>query len=276
MDETAEIEQRLRRAGAAADSEIDIGRAALDLAALDRPGVAPDRYHDFLHDLVADTRSLAPAEAPAGARLAALNRVIVQRHGFVGDSLTYDDAENANLMRVIDRRKGLPVALGVLYLHAGRAQGWDIAGLNFPAHFLLRLQAGGERLVIDPFNGGRQLDAADMRGLLRRMTGGAMELSPDLVRDVGPRDVLLRLQNNIKTRAVQAGDLARAGEVLRRMLLIAPGAATLWRELGGVELRAGNLGAAIAAFESVLELADDPRLRHAAVAALQDLRRRLN
>ena len=40
-----------------------------------------------------------------------------------GDEETYDDLDNANLMRVIERRKGLPVALGILYLYAARSQG---------------------------------------------------------------------------------------------------------------------------------------------------------
>ena len=32
--------------------------------------------------------------------------VLFERHGYRGDSKTYDDMQNANLTRVIDRRKG--------------------------------------------------------------------------------------------------------------------------------------------------------------------------
>ncbi len=35
-------------------------------------------------------------------------------HRYHGDTLTCHDLQNANPMRVIDRRKGLPVALGIL------------------------------------------------------------------------------------------------------------------------------------------------------------------
>ena len=77
----------------------------------------------------------AAMPAPAGdlgrARQA-LNDIILLKHGYSGDELTYDDLQNANLMRVIDRRKGLPVALGILYLHAARAQGWDRSVSAFP------------------------------------------------------------------------------------------------------------------------------------------------
>ena len=52
---------------------------------------------------------------------------------------TYDDPQNADLMAVIDRRRGLPVALGILYIHAARAAGLEASGLNTPDHFLLQL-----------------------------------------------------------------------------------------------------------------------------------------
>src|SRR3546814_18868046 len=80
---------------------------------------------------------------------------------------------NADMMRVIDRRRGLPVALGILYLHGARAQGWPICGLNFPGHFLLRLDLGAERTIIDPFHGGETRDAAALRALLKTMAGEA-------------------------------------------------------------------------------------------------------
>ena len=55
-------------------------------------------------------------------QVAALTGLLVGRHGFRGDNETYDDPRNANLMHVIDRRRGLPVALGILGI-SGR-QAW--------------------------------------------------------------------------------------------------------------------------------------------------------
>ena len=62
-------------------------------------------------------------------------------------------------MHVLERRRGLPVALGILWLHAGRAYGADISGLAFPSHFLVRLAARGQRSILDVFGGGRVLAA---------------------------------------------------------------------------------------------------------------------
>ena len=136
---------RLREIGAQADQAIDLAEAALALAWLDRPRVEPERYRHHLALLARDVAAAAAAEDededededddPAAGRLdrrvAALNGVILGKYGYAGDSQTYEDPQNANLMRVIDRRKGLPVALGIVYLHAARAQGWEAHGLGF-------------------------------------------------------------------------------------------------------------------------------------------------
>lgn len=270
------LRRRLTLIGAKPDERIDIGEAALILAAFDHPRVGLDRYRDHLAALASDTAAAGAGLAGAAERAAALARVLAGTHRYQGDEQTYDDQQNANLMAVIDRRKGLPVALGILYLHCARGQGWDIAGLNFPGHFLLRLQAGGDRVVIDPFHGGRALATAQLRELLRRFAGPSAELGPAHYAAVGARQVLLRLQNNIKTRALQAGDAARAIAVVQRMLLVAPAAAGLHHELGLLQIEAGNLRAAIASLEAYLAGSEDPKARHAAAAMLQGLRRRLN
>jgi len=192
-----------------------------------------------------------------------------------GVSLTYEDLQNANLMRVIDRRKGLPVALGILYLHAGRAQGWEMAGLAFPGHFMVRLEQQGERLVLDPFHGGRVRDAAELRDLLKAIAGNAAELEPRHYAAVSDRDILLRLQNNLKLRLIESQQPAPALAVIEGMLLFAPEHAGLWREAGLVNAELGNLRAGVAALERCRALARDESGRRQAAALLQQLRARL-
>jgi len=274
------VEGRLRRIGAQDDAEIDIAEAALLLAALDRPQLSLERYQHHLSLLSRDIADMGEKNGAADsleARVRVLNAVLVERYGYQGDRESYDDLANANLMRVIDRRRGLPVALGILYLHGARAQGWQICGLNFPGHFLLRLDLGSRRAIIDPFNRGALRDAAALRGLLKSMAGDAAELRPEHTDTVGCRDVLLRLQNNIKLRHVRAEHSGAALEVVESMLMIAPERAGLWREAGILHSHLDNMRAAIIAFEHYLELspAGEPGRRDIA-ALLQQLRTQLN
>src|SRR6266581_7123621 len=187
-----ECARYLRELAAQASPILPIGEAALALASFERPRVGLARYRQHLAMLARDVGRHGGAGGDLAARARALNEIILLKHGYSGDELTYDDLQNANLMHVVDRRKGLPVSLGILYMHAGRAQGWDTVGLAFPGHFLIRLADGPERLILDPFHGGQACGAAELRELLKATAGQESELLPQYYTPVADRDVLLR------------------------------------------------------------------------------------
>ncbi len=265
------IERALRAVGSLADDEIDLADAALLLGALDMPNASLAGYRDHVERLGEDVAALARAGEPLERRRRHVNAVLFDAHGYAGDAESYDAPENANLLQVIDRRAGLPVSLGILYIHAARAQGWAVDGLAFPGHFLVRLEEGDRRVIVDPFHRGQMLEAGHLRGLLKQFQGVDAELQPGHYAPVGNRSILLRLQNNIKSRALQASDSARAAAILERMLLIAPDAGGLWHELGAVRARLGTIKGAVEALERSLAcpLPDSARPRvEAALASL--------
>src|SRR6516165_7487919 len=188
----------LRGLGASGEQVLPIAEAALALASFERPRVGPSRYREHLRVLSRDVGRHAGTGGDAAARACALNEIILLKYGYSGDELTYDDLQNANLMRVIDRRKGLPVVLGILFIDAARAQGWEAAGLAFPGHFLIRLSERSERVILDPFHNGQICGAAELRDLLKAVVGADSELTSEHYGPVSDRDVLLRLQNNLK------------------------------------------------------------------------------
>lgn len=275
MPDRAAVEAALRRIGTTPDATIDLAEAALLLAAWDRPDLALDPYRRHLQDLAAAVTAAAAEAGNFAARLAALNRQLVEEFGYQGDRATYDDPRNADLAQVIDRRRGLPIALGILYIHAGRAQGWTMEGVNFPGHFLVRLDTAGERALIDPFDGGKRLDAVQVRALLQRMTGDDAP-RPEHYQAASNRDVLIRLRNNLKTRAITANDAVRAEAVVQTMLMISPDHAASWRDLSLVCAHQGKMKEALAACEKLLALARDPVLRREAEVMRREIRARLN
>jgi regulator of sirC expression with transglutaminase-like and TPR domain len=265
----------LRSLAPLGDAPWPVAEAALALASLDRPQVGLSRYREHLETLASDVGAAAVGVEGTAERALILRAVISGAYGYRGDDLTYDDLQNANLMRVIDRRKGLPVALGILYLHAGRAQGWEMAGLAFPGHFLLRLDGLGGACILDPFNDGAVKSAAELRTLLKSVAGTARELSAADYAVVPDREVLLRLQNNMKLRLLEAGQKEAALVVIESMLAMAPDRAEFWREQGTVNASLGNLGAAIRSLEAALTRERDSTRRFATAALLQDLKTRL-
>ena len=275
FSDRAGAEEFLRGLAGRGEAPLPLAQAALALACRDRPGVALERYHHHLDSLAREVGEASAGGSGLAACASALAAVLAERYRYEGDALTYDDLQNANLMRVIDRRKGLPVALGILYIHAGRAQGWDMAGLAFPGHFLVRIAEAGQRLVLDPFDGGRQREAADLRELLKGIAGGTAELAPAHYADVGDRDILLRLQNNVKLRLLERRQFEQALAVIEGMTLFAPEEPGLWRESGLANAELGNLRAGIAALERALALTPGERERHQLATLLQQLRGKL-
>lgn len=276
----AEARAALTAIGSLPDAEIDIGAAALQLARIDAPEADWRAGAAHLTELAREAVRAASADPQADAgdtarRRAVLAEVIHGRFGYAGDDQTYDDMANANLLRVIERRRGLPVALGILWLHAAEAAGWEAHGVDFPGHFLLALVGRG-KVVVDVFAGGLAMEAPALRATLKRFAGDQAELGPSTLAPMSRRAVLLRLQNNIKLRRLRDGDMAGAVACTEDMLRIAPGEALLWREAGLMHQRLDRIGAAITALERFLALAPDGVQALRVRGLVEELRQRLN
>ena len=265
----------LRKLGEAGDGPHDIAKAALMFSALDHSARPLAPYIAHLHEMAqsarAEMRLAAGTEEAAGV----LSSLLAGRYGYDGDRMSYEDPQNADMIAVIDRRRGLPVALGILYLHAARAGGFEAEGLNTPGHFLLRIHRRGQEALLDPFNGGAVLDRERL-GTPPGMAAHA-PADPHPVQAVSDIEVLLRLQNNLKLRAIQAGGRVRALEIAKRMVLIAPRRPELWLDLARFNESAGALGAAQKAYEACLTLTEGRgALHNEAALGLHGLKRRLN
>lgn len=277
MTPSLSIEAALTAFGERQDEDLDIAEVALLLGALDRPASDLDPYRAHLEALGAALINRTDKGTTAlGERVRRINDVLYRRFGYAGDTSDYEHPDNANLLRVIDRRAGLPVSLGILYIHMARSQGWPVMGLAFPGHFLVRLDHEARRVIVDPFHNGQPLEAGHLRDLIKQFHGASAELEQRHYAGVSDREVLLRLQNNLKTRALQANDPQRATVILKRMTLIAPKAASLWREIGLIEAHVGNIRRAIGALETFLDLAPGAKEAEKTADLLKRLRETLN
>jgi regulator of sirC expression with transglutaminase-like and TPR domain len=275
-----EAKRELSHLAAMAADQIDLAEAGLALAALEHPQRERTAYRALLADIIASAGHAAAAATDgalenAEARVELLSTVLIGRYRLIGDERDEDEGASGNLMQLLDRRRGPALTIGLLWLHVGRHLGWEVEALAFPGPFLLRIGgAGGQRAIIDPFQGCR-LDAAGLRDLLKATAGAAAELAPALYAAMDNRAVLLRLQTSIKLRCLRHGQLRRALDAVEAALLFAPDQAGLWREAGMMHLRQGSLSAAVAALDQFIARAPNSPLRHRTSVLVQDLRRRL-
>jgi regulator of sirC expression with transglutaminase-like and TPR domain len=277
---TTEARAALSAAGQLPDDEFDLGTVALQFARIDAPEADWQSAAAHLSDLArqAVQAALADAGADAGDPLKRADALagILARFGYEGDTESYDAPANANLILVTQRRRGLPVALGLLWMHVAEAAGWNAHGLDFPGHFLLSLEGPRGPAVVDPFHGGLVLEAPALRVLLKQMEGAQAELRPGLLAPVSRRAVVLRLQNNIKLRRLRAGQLDSALACTEDMLRFAPDEAALWREAAVMNQRLDRIGQALSCLDRFLNLVPDGEAAARARAMAAELRQRLN
>jgi len=276
-----EARKALSAAGQLPDAELDLAAVGLQLARIDAPEADWRAAATALSELAQSAVRAAAADREADGgdaerRRLVLAEIIHGAHRYAGNTGNYDDLANANLIRVTETRQGLPVALGILWLHAAEAAGWVAHGVDFPGHFLLALEGGRGQAIIDVFNGGTGLQAPDLRALIKRIEGDRAELRPGLLRLMDKRAVLLRLQNNIKLRRLRGGDIAGALTCTEDMLLLAPDQAPLWREAGLMNQRLDRIGAALGCIDRSLELEPEGEAARRIRVVADELRHRLN
>jgi regulator of sirC expression with transglutaminase-like and TPR domain len=225
--------------------QVELARACLQIAEDAYPGLDVDGYVGEIDRFANRLRARVPPQAVAEDRVIALNEFLFDDLGFGGNTDNYYDPRNSYLNEVIDRRKGIPITLSVLYMEIGRRIGLPFEGVSFPGHFLVRLPLRGGTLVLDPFSGGVPQSEAELRERLKRVipreaTGGipVAELPLDeFLEPASNRQILARVLRNLKVAYREKDQPERLLEVLNRMIVVVPESAAELRDRGFVYQR---------------------------------------
>ncbi|MBV9840400.1 MAG: transglutaminase family protein, partial [Sphingomonadaceae bacterium] len=233
------------------------------------PGTDLAPYHDLL-DAMETRLDLAGrgAKTPAD-RADALAAVLGGEFGFAGDAETYDDPANADLISVLDRRRGLPVSLSILWVAMARRLSWSADVLDVPGHVLVLIGAEVTPVIVDPFAGGMRVGAERLAAFLEASAGGGRAVTH--VAAMPNRAVLVRLLQNQASRAEQAGRGRRALELYVRMTTMAPDYPHAWWERARLELVDENISPARSSLGAMLEITRDAELRRRLTETLEAL-----
>jgi len=259
-------------AGEQADDCFPLFDAALHCALHEDPARDPAPARSLATEAAARLRDRLRTERPEDAICEALGHDM----GLNGDHLTYEDARNADLIDVCERRKGLPVTLGVIYIEAGRRCSVDICGVDFPGHFLLRIETDQGPMALDPFEGGRVVLPSELtqRAFAAGLTPDVADRIDLLMAHAPDRLVAMRLQNNIFARAIRRGDFAQAERSALRRAVLDPKDHRPWIDVAAAREGQGALTGALEALQRAQVLDGGAAL--AARAARERVRLRLN
>ena len=265
-------EDALAAAGAAPDVRFPMYEAALSCALHEDSAREADAARRLADEAEARLKGRLPTERPEDALCEALGGDLALR----GDLFTPDDPANADLIAVCDRRQGLSIALGLIYLEAGRRAGLAVAGVDFPGHFLLRVETDEGPVALDPFSGGGVVMPSELtrRALSAGLMPGVAHRLDALMIPAGDRQIVLRLQSLIFARAMRAGDYDRAERAALRRGLLDPRDHRPWLDVAAARESQGRLSGALEALRQASALGGV-----AAGSAVWDslrVRRRLN
>ena len=158
------------------DEHFPLLEAAVSLAQDEYPDLDVQHVLGEVDHLLARLKRRIPADASALHRLRVLNHLFFDELGFRGNVNNYYDPDNSFISQVLKTRQGIPISLAVLWLEVAWGVGLKATGVNFPGHFLIKVQMSSPnegQVVIDPFTG-RSLSKED----LLEMLSGLMSL-PD-------------------------------------------------------------------------------------------------
>ena len=242
------------------DLPLDQGVALV--AAEERPGLSPEAPLDAL-DRLASKVGRRPG-ASLFVQVANLNHHLFTEEGFQGDSETYDDPDNSLLDAVLERKKGLPILLSVVYTELGRRLGFEVDGIGFPGHFVVSPRNAEPRFFVDPFHGGTVLKECDLRVMLKRFSG-AWNVEPEtwkrFVAPVSSRSTLQRINNNLKRAWVRRGKPGAALRAADRNLVLDPDSVSDHHDRAVLLARLGRFTDAVATVERALATDLDPAQR---------------
>ena len=159
-----------------------------------------DRLADELAELVGGA---SPHEQAEACRL-----VLGERHGFTGDRDEYDHPDNSMLDVVLERRRGLPILLSVVYVETARRAGFSLGGVGLPGHYVVAHFGAEPPLLLDPFSGGVSV------------AGVAPQVAEIYVRPWSSHETGLRILNNLRGAYSARCDFSRAIRAAELRLLL--------------------------------------------------------
>ena len=247
-----EAEDLLRDAGAAGDDDFPLLEAALACAVHEDASRDPQLARDLARTGVERLSDRLRRESPEEA----LAETLAGDLGLTGDLFTYEHPDNACVVSVAERRRGLPVTLGVYYLHVARKCGLTVQGVDFPGHFLLRIETAEGPLALDPFSEGRVVLPSELtrRALHAGLTPNVADRLDRLMAPATDRAVLIRLQNNVFARAASARDYGRAERAALRRALLDPTDHRPWLDVAAAREGQGALAGALEALAKASSL----------------------
>ncbi|MBU2880039.1 MULTISPECIES: SirB1 family protein [Alteromonadaceae] len=143
---------------------------------------------------------------------------------FSGDENNFFNAKYSLVDQVIDYHTGIPVTLSIVFSAIANQLGFNVAGVNFPGHFLIRFQSQEKRLrFIDPLNG-NTIKWQELEALYFSIVGETEdeEMPSDTLNVASTEEILVRLLHNLKASYIREENYQMALRAVDLLIELCP------------------------------------------------------
>lgn len=240
------------------NSETQLATGALLIAQSEYCELNIENYLQQLDEMAEVVRERIQEVTLPEQHIAELNRYLFEEKGFTGNTDNYYALGNNFLNFVIDKKTGIPITLGVVYIEVGRRAGLPLVGVNFPGHFLVKYQSEHLDILLDVFENGAFMTEDTLRAKLQANFDEVVLLEPNMLAEATDKEILARILRNLTRAYTLLENYDKALTATERITWLLPNGAADYRLLGYLHYKNHAYSEGITAFEKYLQLAETP------------------
>lgn len=233
--------------------DVDVIRASLELARDAQPKLDFGHTLDWISRRAEEVRSHIHRVRSDRDMLKELVRCLAGTHGLHGDKFAFQRAECSYINRVIETGIGIPISLSTVYVAVAQEAGLELNGVAAPLHFLTRLDTIQGPLFVDAFDAGQILNYDECLEWLESLSGLTTDEIDRSLEPATPREIIVRMLNNLKALHVTQETWEQAWLVQRRLLALHSRAFDHRRDLAIIAIKSNRPGVAIDLLENCLK-----------------------
>jgi regulator of sirC expression with transglutaminase-like and TPR domain len=184
---------------------------------LQEPTLDYDYFVLHIDKLCKTVAQTAAPVLPPSELLRRLNYVFFETLSFQPDIETFHAPENSFLLQVIERRKGNPISLAIIYMTLAQKLGLPIYGVNLPNIFVLTYLDNQKQFFINPFNKGTIFQKNDIEDYIHSL---GLEMREIFYMPCSNIEIIKRVLRNLVVAFQKQDKKTQAEEAARLLFLL--------------------------------------------------------
>ena len=193
-------------------SDLDLEEGVFLIAHLGYPQTDMRIYQDLLNFFASELQPrMDSLDAPEDI-VQKIAKYFTVDKGFGGIDREYYNPDSHYLTKVLESKKGVPIALSSIYLLVLRKLNIPVRGIGMPGHFIIRYDFEGRSLLADPSDAGKILSPEDCKDYLMKM---GYQYNVSYLEPVDNKQILERMLRNLVLVYEKQGQTAKVQGILQ-------------------------------------------------------------